>query len=271
MEETEDLTARPKNMWDTSAPGNRDYKSLFAGSANHQAVEPMLDAAAVSAGTRVLDVGTGLHAIAVAAALERGAIPAGSDVGENLISLNRREFPEVEFETADAADLPFADASFDAVVCGFSLFAFTAPEKAFEEANRVLAPGGKFACTTWDWPVPGFDVFHEAMAENVPDEAILPGNRPLRDVSDTAELNDYLLRAGFPETTVERLPLVWCLDSPDHLFDALASLRSFGGLDPQRLQAFRSDVAKASEIYKRDDRYEYPFPALLMSGTKDQR
>jgi ubiquinone/menaquinone biosynthesis C-methylase UbiE len=270
MPEKEELTAQPKNMWDTSAPGNRDYMSLFKGSANHQAVEPMLDAAAVSVGTRMLDIGTGLHAIAVGAALQRGAVPTGSDVGENLIALTKEEFPGVEFKAADAADLPFADASFDAVVCGFSVFAFTDPEKAFEEAYRVLAPGGKIACTTWDWPVPGFDVFHEAMAEYVPDEPILPGNRPLMNVSDTVELNDYLLRAGFLETAVQRLPLVWLLDSPDHLFDALASLRSFEGLDPQTLQKFRSDVAKASAIYKRDDRYEYPFPALLMSGTKSQ-
>ena len=89
MREKEDLTARPKNMWDTSASGNRDYISLFKGSANFQALEPMLDAAAVSVGTRVLDIGTGLRAIAVGAAVQRGAVPTGSDIGENLIALTK--------------------------------------------------------------------------------------------------------------------------------------------------------------------------------------
>jgi len=121
MSEKEEPTAPPNNIWDTSAPGNRDYISLFKGSANFQALEPMLDAAAVSVGTRVLDIGTGLHAIAVGAALQRGAVPTGSDIGENLIALTKEEFPGVEFKAADAADLPFADASVDAAVCGFSV------------------------------------------------------------------------------------------------------------------------------------------------------
>jgi SAM-dependent methyltransferase len=271
MTDEDDADTTPCNMWDQSAPQNCQSISLFAGSANIQAVEPMLDAAAVTSGTRMLDIGTGLHAIAVAAALNRGAKPTGTDIGARIVDLAREEYPEVRFETADAAALPFSDESFDAVVIGFSVFAFEAPDKAFVEAHRVLAPGGKFALTTWDWPIAGFDVFHDAMARHVPDEPILPGNRPLMNVSDRDVLIDAIRGAGFVETAIKPLPLIWELESSDQLFDALASLRDFTSVDEQTLQSFRLEVAKASAQYKRGNRYAYPFPALLLSGSKARR
>ena len=201
MSEGSDSSRRPKNMWEQSAARNEDYLSLFKGSANFQAVEPMLNAGAVTEGSRVLDVGTGQYAIAVAAALRRGANVTGTDIGESIVALAREQFPGVEFEAADAAALPFDDASFDAVVCGFSIFAFAEPDRAFDEMHRVLVPGGKLACTTWDWPVAGFDVFHDAMAKHVPNEPILAGNAPLMNLSDRAVLDSVLRQAGFVDSS----------------------------------------------------------------------
>lgn len=255
------------NIWESTGRRN-DWVDLYAGSANLQAVEPMLDAAEVTAGTRLLDVGTGLSAIAVAEALKRGAVVTGSDVGASVVEWARRRLPDVPFEVADAADLPFDDASFDAVVCGFSIFAFENPDGAFAEMYRVLAPGGRFACTTWDFPVPGFNVFYDTMAIHIPEEPMLPGNNPLMNVSDRTVLDNVMRRAGFVDTRVDALPLVWRLNSPDQLFDALASLRNFESVDPQVMASFRADVAKASAAYKKGDFFVYPFPTLLMSGLK---
>ena len=46
--------------------------------------------------------------------------------------------------------LPFADASFDAVVCQFGVMFFPDKAKAFAEARRVLRPGGTFLFNAWD-------------------------------------------------------------------------------------------------------------------------
>ena len=56
----------------------------------------------------------------------------------------------VEWRTADAMSLPFADASFDAVVCEFGAMFFPDKPRAFSEARRVLAPGGAFVFSVWD-------------------------------------------------------------------------------------------------------------------------
>jgi SAM-dependent methyltransferase len=56
----------------------------------------------------------------------------------------------VEWRQADAMQLPFADRSFDAVVCQFGVMFFPDKARAFTEALRVLRPGGVFLFNVWD-------------------------------------------------------------------------------------------------------------------------
>jgi len=56
----------------------------------------------------------------------------------------------VEWREADAMQLPFDDAEFDAVVCQFGVMFFPDKAKAFSEARRVLRAGGVFLFNAWD-------------------------------------------------------------------------------------------------------------------------
>lgn len=56
----------------------------------------------------------------------------------------------VEWQQADAMQLPFADESFDAVVCQFGVMFFPDAARAFFETRRVLRPGGVFIFNVWD-------------------------------------------------------------------------------------------------------------------------
>ena len=50
----------------------------------------------------------------------------------------------VRVEAGTAEDMPFEDASFDCVVCTFTLCSVHTPVQALSEARRVLKPGGRF-------------------------------------------------------------------------------------------------------------------------------
>ncbi len=56
----------------------------------------------------------------------------------------------VTWQQADAMQLPFADGSFDVVVCQFGVMFFPDKAAAFAEARRVLRPGGTLLFNVWD-------------------------------------------------------------------------------------------------------------------------
>jgi ubiquinone/menaquinone biosynthesis C-methylase UbiE len=128
----------------------QDYDRFFRPLTSRM-VEPLLDAASVTAGTRVLDIATGPGYVAGEAAA-RGADAVGADVAEAMVALARRLHPDVDFRQADAHALPFEDSSFDAVVGNFAILHLGRPEQAAAEFVRVLVPGGRLALTAWDTP-----------------------------------------------------------------------------------------------------------------------
>ena len=262
MSGSAEITAVQKPIWNRGA---ETYADSFAGTVD-KGVTPTLDAAGVGQGTRVLDVATGPGILAAAAA-ERGAIATGVDFAEDMIAVARRAHPEIGFEVADASDLPFDNASFDAVVMGFALFLMAEPDTVLHEAQRVLVPGGRACFSLWDWPVPGFDLFYNTMAKYLPGESPV-GEPPLMGVSDRELLAGKAESAGFVAATVKPLSIVWELAEPEHLFDALATLRDFSALSDETLYSFRAEVAAGARAHERDGRYLVPFPALLLSGTK---
>jgi SAM-dependent methyltransferase len=92
---------------------------------------------------RCLDLGcgTGLH---FATLLELGWTTTGIDVSADQLRLAETRGEEVELIEADASSLPFADASFDAVVSVFTHTDMADYSRAVREGVRVLVPRGRF-------------------------------------------------------------------------------------------------------------------------------
>ncbi len=104
---------------------------------------------------RVLETaaGTGLVTRKLRDALPAGARLTATDLNPPMLEVARAKFgagEQVEFQPADAGALPFADASFDAVVCQFGLMFFPDKPKSYSEVFRVLAPGGRYVFSVWD-------------------------------------------------------------------------------------------------------------------------
>ncbi len=103
-------------------------------------------------GEKVLDVatGTGWSARNVARA---GAHVTAVDIAPDLLAaareLSAHLDPPITFEAADAEALPFADASFDAVISTFGVMFAGDHEQAARELARVCRPDGRLALVVW--------------------------------------------------------------------------------------------------------------------------
>jgi ubiquinone/menaquinone biosynthesis C-methylase UbiE len=102
---------------------------------------------------RILETaaGTGLVTGALLDAAPAAEIVA-TDLNPAMLELaaGRIRSRRADFRQADAQSLPFADASFDAVVCQFGVMFFPDRIAAYREAKRVLKPGGRFLFNVWD-------------------------------------------------------------------------------------------------------------------------
>ena len=99
-------------------------------------------AGVVRPGDRVLDVCCGTGDLALAAA-EAGGKVTGVDFSDPMLERARMKGPAIEWVSADALALPFADGAFDAVTIGFGLRNLANVERGLEEMRRVIGPGGR--------------------------------------------------------------------------------------------------------------------------------
>lgn len=132
------------------------YDTLFA-SAVLDMVRGELDAfcAALPPASRMLDVGCGGGQIALAILARRADVHVtGIDLCPPQIDRarkrSRRHLGQARFELGSALDLPFPDASFDAVLSVTSIKHWPSQPRGVAECVRVLAPGGTLLVTEAD-------------------------------------------------------------------------------------------------------------------------
>jgi SAM-dependent methyltransferase len=114
--------------------------------------ENLAESMDLRAGQTVLDVAAGNGNVTLAAARRWCEVTCTDYVEALLASARRRAEADglhVQFETADAENLPFPDASFDAVVSTFGVMFCADQDRAAAELLRVVKPGGRIGLANW--------------------------------------------------------------------------------------------------------------------------
>jgi SAM-dependent methyltransferase len=155
--------------------------------------------------TRVLEVaaGTGVVTRALASTLPASAGIVATDLNQAMLDQAAAvgTARPVEWQQADALQLPFAEASFDAVVCQFGVMFFPDKAKAFAEARRVLRPGGVYLFNVWDRIADNefADVITAALAKLFPADPPRFLARTPYGYNDRGVIAEQLAAAGFAE------------------------------------------------------------------------
>jgi len=157
---------------------------------------------------RILETaaGTGILTRAINRAAPRAQIIA-TDINPALLEYAKTTVnsPKVEFQLADAHNLPFSAASFDLIVCQFGAMFFPDKVRAYSEAHRVLRTGGHFIFSVWDRISENefADTITNALAAHFPADTPHFLARTPHGYHDSAKIRSDLNRAGFTRIAIE--------------------------------------------------------------------
>lgn len=164
---------------------------------------------------RVLEIAAGT--VVVTRLLSRMLLPASSiiatDINQAMIdeaaAVNKS--CDIQWQRTDASQLPFADESFDLVVCQFGVMFFPDKPKVFSEVRRVLRPKGAFIFNVWD----KIEQNEFAQTVSLALERVFPDDPPRfmarvpHGYNEIDVIEGHLLEAGFERkpgvTTVEAI------------------------------------------------------------------
>jgi SAM-dependent methyltransferase len=207
----------------------------------------LVEAAGITAGERVLDLGCGRGAVLFPAASAAG--PSGNVVGIDLaprmVELTRAaaaHLPHVTVDLGDAQSPDFPDASLDVITAGMVLFFLPDPLAALKTYRRLLRPGGRLAFSAAASYDPRFPEAMKVLAGHSDGPPVPPPARaPMFESADT--LRTALDTAGFAATRISEYPVTSTFHDRRHFF---AWVGSHGGRAVvRRIPTRRRDAAIA--------------------------
>ncbi|MGA9370487.1 MAG: class I SAM-dependent methyltransferase [Solirubrobacterales bacterium] len=234
-----------------------------------------VEAAGVSEGDAVLDVACGAGNATIPAA-KTGAATTGLDLTPELLEAGRAAAAEAGVEIAwvegDAEQLPFEDASFDAVLSVFGCMFAPDHHATAAEIARVIKPGGRMAVCAWT-PEGTVGRFFMTVAQHMPPPP--EGLQPpvLWGVEDHVR---SLFEGTGVELSFERQTVDFQGPSPEEFLGefenklppmvaAKAQLKPRGDWDPLRAKLLELYVA---DNVAEDGSYRSPGEYLVITGTK---
>jgi SAM-dependent methyltransferase len=202
-------------QWQVAGSAPENYERYLVPAIFGPWAADLLALAAPQPGERVLDLacGTGVVARLAAERVGTAGVVVGLDLNPGMLEL-ARSLPTpkgagIEWQVGSAVELPFANASFDLVVCQQGLQFFPDRPAALREARRVLRSGGRLALSVWRSieRSPGFAVLEEALSQNVGAEAAGIMRAPF-SLGNDGEPGTLLMEASFRDVSTQNVDKV---------------------------------------------------------------
>lgn len=159
-----------QGMFDHIASLYDRMNSLMTAGLHHRWRRIAADRTRVGAGDRVLDVATGTGDLAIELRRQVGAsgTVVGCDFSQEMLKIARTKDPSIEFEQANALELPYPKNDFDAATVGFGARNFSDLELGLTELARVVRPGGRVVILEITTPTrPPLSIFYEFWFDRV--------------------------------------------------------------------------------------------------------
>ena len=233
----------------------------------------LVESAQIPNGARVLDIACGRGAVLFPAAerVDAHGQVVGIDLADGMAQetekeIQRRGLKQAEARQMDAEHLSFPDATFDFVLCGFSLQFFPHLEQALSEFRRVLKPGGQVAVTTWSEDDPRWDWFEDLRAAY---GAVLKLGSQSLDKPE--EVKRWFSQAGFVDIQITSKVLDLVYVDEEEWWNVEWSISGRAGLEklnPEALEQFKREAFQKAQSQRQADGFPYRLEALCTIAQK---
>lgn len=235
--------------------------------------ENLCEALDLRAGSRVLDVAAG-NGNATLAAARRWCDVTSTDYVAALLESGRAraqaEGHAVRFQEADAESLPFADASFDAVMSTFGVMFTPNQDQAAAELARVCRPGGRIGLANWT-PESFIGQLFKTIGTYIPP---VPGVRSPALWGTKARLEELFGNTARAIRTTHR-EFTFRYRSPAHWIEVFRTYygpmnKTFGALDAEKQAAFTRDLLALMESRNRSGDRTLVLPSEYLEVVVDR-
>jgi ubiquinone/menaquinone biosynthesis C-methylase UbiE len=231
------IKARQQTTWSSG-----DY--AVVGTTIQIVGESLCEALDLRSGASVLDVAAG-NGNATLAAARRWCDVTSTDYVPSLLEHGRKraeaEGHRIHFQQADAENLPFDDAHFDAVLSTFGVMFAPDQDKAAGEMLRVCKPGGRIGLANWT-PEGFVGQIFKTIGKFLPPPA---GVKPPTLWGTKARLDE--LFAGSATVNAASKHFVFRYRSSEHWLEIFRAyygpiLKAFAALDATKQSALQEDL-----------------------------
>jgi ubiquinone/menaquinone biosynthesis C-methylase UbiE len=273
-----------RQSWNSAAAGwQKWWKPIERGA--EKVSSRLIELAEIEAGSRVLDIATGIGEPAITAANlvgSNGHVLA-TDISPQMLSIAKQraislglqnvvEFKEGDTETID---LPFS--AFDAVLCRWGLMFLPNLKAGLSNIYQSLIQGGHFAAAVW--ASPDQDTLISTTMNTVMKETNSkpppPGTPGPFSLSDENSLKASFVVSGFKDITIEKLRVSFDFDSPvDYTFFTCETAGPLQKMLANQTNGRKEDILKAiTEAAKKYADYntgkvKFEIEAILIAGKK---
>jgi SAM-dependent methyltransferase len=273
------MTQAVPRPWQLVGDMGQNYEQYFVPAIFEPWGTDLLDLVSPREGDRVLDVACATGIVARLASMRVGASTrvVGLDFNPVMLAAARSAAPassSIEWEQANAEDMPLPDDSFDLVLCQQGLQFFPNKPVALREMHRVLAPRGRLALSVWCdiHDIPGYIALAEALAQHVSPEAA--GFMHMTGSLSPAELQGLLEEANFQDVIVRPQSKNLRFKSPEAFVwevvqaTPLAWMSSVNQADDSTRAIVVNELSERLQPYLDNDGLAFPIEASVATARK---
>lgn len=273
------IREQQKETWDRFSAGWKKWDELVL-----RWLKPfgdtMIRRADLMDGNQVLDVaaGTGEPGLSAAALIPNGRVTV-TDLSERMLQVaaenaRHRGLTNFTTELCDAGDLPFADRTFDVVLCRFGFMFFPDVGAAAREFARVAKPGARICAAVWSVPEknPWATTIMATIARHVTLPQPIPGAPGLFRCAGDGMMSAAFTEAGLLDVNEEEISTTMKHASPEGYWTFMTEIAApvVAGLaqaDAATRMAIRNEVLDLTRQSTDNGEVELRSTARIVTGT----